>query len=252
MWYKEWLVVRYKATLAVVIYTLVALLSLANWSSSSVTSLFGAWIPFSLVATLGLGALGGIDLLSDEKDKGTISFLLTRPVSRTRIYGAKILANTGPLALIYSVFTLIMLGLARLPIKHDSWDYEMQRVVYNNVPARVTAFTESLALALVVILAGLAVICLTGFISIFARSVVETIIGTVLVVVVVVTVGALIGAFGTSMLHLELNDVLAPLTWIPGLLGPALSITLVFGGPLALLSATLYAGGQRVFQHKEF
>ena len=134
MVYKEWLTVRYKMLLALVTYTLLGVLSVIAWTTAWKTSLMGIWLPVSLAGTCFMGALGGVDLISEEKDKGTISFLLTRPVSRARIYTTKIGLNVIGLASVYGLLTLIVLGLSYLPITYDYWDYN-QQIQLHNQPA---------------------------------------------------------------------------------------------------------------------
>ncbi len=91
IWYKEWKAVRFKLMILSVVYGFVSLLLLQNTNSTYYSmGLSNTWLGYGLVITIIGGVLGGVDLIAEEKATGTLSFLLTKPVSRPQIYAAKI------------------------------------------------------------------------------------------------------------------------------------------------------------------
>jgi hypothetical protein len=142
-------------------------------------SLFNEWL-FNLgIVTPPLALLGGLDLFSEESGRGTLSFLLTQPISRTRIFTTKYLLTAGSLVCIVGLSSLLVLAGDRIP-----------EPVYNSrftlnpcqpfdsclVPAtsQPIEFSSALLGLSLIILCGVLVIMGAGLCSIFCRSILLT------------------------------------------------------------------------------
>ncbi len=180
MFYKEWKTVQVKFWVWLAIYAIFAFLLTFVWShyaflngwrnplelaryailmgskSTPVfTPTFYEWLQMSAIITVVAAVVGGIDLVAEEKDKGTLSFVLTRPVSRFHIYNSKILLNISALLIAYTIVTIpVFLVDCTSPHPID---------------------LEFLLFTLLIMLVGMAVVCLSGLISIFANNVIQSI-----------------------------------------------------------------------------
>lgn len=163
MFYKEWIAVRFKFYLMLGLYGLASLLTLVLWLSgrsfSGKASLFYSWLTLNLIITLAAGVLAGAGLISEETGNETISFLLTRPLSRFRIYAGKILVNVLALVAAFGLVNGLMLGLSSLdPRHHDAaW----------TVP---TFQAGEPGMVIQTLLMGITVVCLGGLLSIFIHN----------------------------------------------------------------------------------
>lgn len=184
MFYKEWKSARVKVLLWLGLYSFFAFiycffatsLSLNGWlrhfnpatlavtnftyndylSSLSFTDpLYQGWLAMFFFLTIINAVLGGIDAVSEEKDKQTIGFLLSRPVKRSRIYTAKLIVNNAGL--------WVASSLASLPV----W------LVDVTGPKPFGLKLVFLG-TIVILLLGTTVICLTALISIFANNAIQT------------------------------------------------------------------------------
>ncbi|NWJ95729.1 MAG: ABC transporter permease [Chloroflexi bacterium] len=181
-----------------------------------VVPLFISWINFSGFITLIAALFGGVDLVSDEVDKNTLSFLLTKPISRTRIYLTKLLLNVVGLTLIFGLSSGVVLFIDQLQ------------------PQRVNLL-EALGDMLSVLTAAIIVIFLSGLISVFTRNTLQTI-----AVAVAILLGvSLSGAFVISK--------------VASLLTPTVEVGVTIGilGAIGLLCG-LFWSGLIAFNHKEF
>lgn len=131
MIYREWFSLRFKLLAWLAIYGGWAILFLIEnvWFTPWRTrfffqdqnghqiyqSLFDQWLSNIAMITPVLALLGGVDLFSEEKSKQTISFLLTHPISRVRIYSLKLLLTGGVLVSVISLTSLIVLIGDRIP-----------------------------------------------------------------------------------------------------------------------------------------
>src|SRR5690349_7139796 len=123
MLYKEWITVRFKFWLWLALYGLLGLLSVTLLSPTRYyvaassdyipSPLFSIWISVSTLVTIFAAILGGVDILAEELERGTLSFLLTRHITRIRIYTSKILLNVTGLAGSYILVSLIILLIDR-------------------------------------------------------------------------------------------------------------------------------------------
>lgn len=118
MFYKELLNMRLKLAIWALCYGLIIwgfknvmdFVRIGGYSESTSGSnpaFEGAQI-ICFLLTLILPILGGADLIAGETEKGTISFLLSRPISRTQIYTGKLLLNWAGWATIYLTISLIL------------------------------------------------------------------------------------------------------------------------------------------------
>lgn len=195
MIYREWFNLRYKVLVWLLIYGGSASLFLIDhvWSTPWVTriyiqnqndqiiyqSLFNEWLSNLGAITPFLALLGSLDLFSEERGKGTLTFLLPHPVNRTRIFAAKLLLTAGCLAGIAGLTSLLVLAGDRIP-----------KPVYNSqftltlcepfdsclVPATSQPIELSSGLTglLLILLCGVLVVLGTGLCSVFCHSIVVT------------------------------------------------------------------------------
>jgi ABC-type transport system involved in multi-copper enzyme maturation permease subunit len=258
MWYKEWTTTRFKFYLWLGILALLGLMQLTVWSPFNFyyaefsrtgqypdlfwyTPLFKNWLGVSATATFFCALLGGADLVSEEVDKGTLSFLLTRPISRKQIYTIKILTNLAAFAVAFSVVTLPIL-------------------LYDQFQPRPTDLWEGLGYAGLILLGGAGIICLSGLVSVFTRNVLQTL---------AITVGILIGLFAlwstllVQILAGSLTELLGwlfvrydPVTKGSYLAMPAESIIALFVTVFLILVTvillSLFWAGMLFFSRKEF
>lgn len=225
MLYKEWTTVRLKFYLALLIYGVVALILSTvwlplNWGYTGV-KLFELWLTIGLLVSFFTAILGGVDLVSDEVDKGTLSFLLTRPIARTRIYSTKIGLNIAAFGVAFLGSSAVMLVIDRLQ------------------PSPVD-LAEALGYTGLILMGGIGLICLTGLISIFTGSVMRTMAFTILLVLLIVT-----GVAWLSFYILLRFRVAQILVW-PWQIWPLVSLL------LAATAAFTFLLGRITFARKEF
>ena len=207
MWYKEWRHARPKILVAVFAYFLVGTYCFFSWFASFYyETLFEKWLTPSLIVTVMVATLAGVDVVAEEKDRGTLSFLLTRPLKRTRIYAIKILVNLGWLSVVYGVATAVMIGLARVHLARYYAYYDHGHFLTPPNVVRVGfgysyswSLGWSLAAALVVLMLGIGTVCYTAFVSIFARSVIQAIVISALIVLTLVVAVGILNAWISSL-----------------------------------------------------
>jgi len=250
MLYKEWTTVRLKFGLYAVIYLSLSLIFVTLWSeyrfgfiwhdqqayimahatefdSANLPPDFGSvewfmnaapqamyygWLNIVAIATAVAGVLGGVDLVADEVDKGTLSFLLTKPVRRSQIYLSKVGANVLALAAACSLVSLPILILDQFNLRSiNLW--------------------EGLSATLMAILIGAAVICLSGLVSVFTHTTIQSLICSIVVIFSLVFIFSYLtkiqyyyspsySSFGTrsiagnSLVVVLLSGVVASLSWL--------------------------------------
>jgi ABC-type transport system involved in multi-copper enzyme maturation permease subunit len=200
MWYKEWTTVRSKFYLWLLLYFIAAFSYTMFFSPYRLGSIyhdqqiylealrsdptltlqgfyphpmFEDWGFISLAMTILCAILGGADIVAEEADKNTISFLLTRSVTRQQIYTSKLLVNIAALATASSVVNFGML-------------------VLDQTNLRSLEFWVGLVAMLVILLAGTVVICVSGLVSVFTRTTVESLLATVGVLLALYGIGAVV------------------------------------------------------------
>lgn len=265
MFYKEWLTVRFKLGLWLTVYAVIAFLYVFFWSQyrpgnfwvdpaaflgkhpdmlaaatpeghifysqlvsdtsffqeNAPMALYYDWLLALLLITPFAAVLGGADVVSEEVDKGTLSFLLTRPVSRTRIYSSKILINCAALA--------VAIALPSIPV-----------LIYDQLQRKTIPLGTGLVAMGVVIMSGVAVICLGGLLSVYTRNVMQTLGATIF--------AGLLIFFGLTVLYEKVSRTsLIWLNWTVS--SPAFALV----APLLLAIAWgLYLAGRDAFIRKEF
>lgn len=192
MFYKEWQTAKVKFVIWVIIYFGAA--GLFIWDHSKRLSysepFFQSWLGISILVMTVVAALGGVDIVSEEKASGTLGFLLTKPISRTRIYFTKIGVNILALAAAFVPFNLFLLGLDQAipttvnvmqfvtePCGENAWcsGWQEQGTVYH----RSFDLFQGLGMLGMILLFGVGLICLSGLISVFARNTIQTIMLTI-------------------------------------------------------------------------
>jgi ABC-type transport system involved in multi-copper enzyme maturation permease subunit len=154
MWYKEWTILRFKFWLWLLAYLPFALFFILVTYQSHYIQLL-TWISWVYFVTVPAALLGGMDVVADEIDKGTLGFLLTKPLTRHHIYNSKLLMNIAVLGVVYSGTNLLVLVFDQFREHHSS-------------------LFEALALLLLGWLLGSTLICLAALISIFASNSIRT------------------------------------------------------------------------------
>ncbi len=202
MIYREWFNLRLKLAAWLAIYGGWAVVFLSvnvlrnpmyvniygSGDSEIYTTLFNKWLENIAVMTPVLALLGGVDLISEEKNKGTISFMLTRPLSRTWIYITKVLLNTGVLVSVIALISLIVLVVDRLPRTVEMSVYNVPPCrpdTYCNVSAtsRPIDFVSALIGLVLILLVGIVVVFNAAFLSIYCRNILQTVAAATPVVV---------------------------------------------------------------------
>ncbi|MEI6043681.1 MAG: ABC transporter permease subunit [Chloroflexota bacterium] len=250
MLYKEWLSMREKAYLWLGIYAGLILLTLIVWSPnerfgpftlytvygnlndldfiSFTIPLFVEWLSFSASVTWIAALFGGADMISDELDKGTLSFLLTKPLSRARIYTTKMLLNVAGLTLMFGLSSGVVFVIDRFqPHPVGLWQ----------------AFVWSLLIWVV----GVTIILLSGLISVFTRNVLQTIALTVAIPAGFGLMGSIaLSVLSSLFIFLAERNIFLPIDMNSNLL-------LVWSTPaLVILACGFFWGGIVAFKRKEF
>ncbi len=195
MLYKEWKMVRLKFFMLLVLYGLAALAVIYFWlpfryatplpanlppkpiQPYPVYPLFRGWLNFSLLSIIPIAVVCGVDTVADETDKGTLSFLLTRAIPRSRIYSAKILLNITALVVAYISTSGIVLLINRFYPKYVYVEGNPNPVFLLESVRPV----DALGSALLVLLVGTTITALTSVASIFARSTMYSLFLTVII-----------------------------------------------------------------------
>lgn len=202
MVYREWFSLRLKLAAWLAIYggwTVVFLsvnvlrnpmyVNSYEWGGFEMyTSLFNKWLENIAVITPVLALLGGVDLISEEKNKGTLSFILTRPLSRTRIYTSKLLLNAGALVSVVGFFSLVVLVVDRLPRSVYVSRYNMPPCDPNTYctvlgTSRSIEFLPALTGLVLILLVGVMVVLNAAFLSIYCRNILQVVAAATPVVV---------------------------------------------------------------------
>ncbi|MBN9391761.1 MAG: ABC transporter permease [Chloroflexi bacterium] len=187
MLYKEWLFARQKLLFVLGLYAGAAVLVVTvfspNYLNQQVDPVFHTWILITLFLTGAMGIFGGVDTVAEEADKGTISFLLTRPVSRNNIFLTKLALNAAVIAAIFGLSSVIVFFLDKIPRVHlnytrvtipDGWYLEAT----GTVAVPTTGVWEALVSTTAVILLGLVFLCLSALVSVFVRNTITAILLT--------------------------------------------------------------------------
>lgn len=243
MLYKEWKSVRVKFWLWLLIYGGAGVLQLLTWSPGSArldvmtdtynNPLIQTWLTLGLIITMVVATLGGVDLVSEEVNQSTLSFLLTRPISRTRIYVSKVGLNVAALTIIYG---LVSLGLVlfdqffspRLPVARFG-----EGITESTQPV---ALSQSLAFIGLTMLIGIIIICVSGLISVLTRTLMQSL---ALTLPTLLVLGLAIFAFSFRQGIFWLGIVLWPMT-------------VVLAGLLFTLAGLFFCTGLVIFKRKEF
>ena len=182
MWYKEWQAVRFKFWVWLAFYGLGAGLFILMWprNEEHLTTAFQDWSGGAFLMTVIVSVLGGIDVVTEEKSGNTISFLLSRPIKRSRIYITKLAVNSLALLLAFSVGSGVVFLYDRLyptdvTIKQwvtwqadpNTW-YSGWATVGHAVQS-CDLFTALATLGLMA-LAGVCIVCLSGLFSVITPS----------------------------------------------------------------------------------
>jgi len=276
MWYKEWRLVRYKLVLWLLGFGFLTLAYLSQFlffrrfemliypgnGQDNYTTLFENWLKEIWNYLPILAILGGIDLISEEVGHHSISFLLSKPISRCRIYLSKISLNSLIFGGAIGLWSLVVLVIDRLPRSVDSQKWTVVKEgaeVYGGIlgngvttshPAEL--FPAFFSIVLMVLL-GSTITAMFGLISIFTRSVIQTLLFSVL------PLGALL--FGFYELGKYIN--IPPEVMVGGKISfvPIEEVPLVAGivegrligiGIVTVLAGILVGVGLFFFQRKEF
>jgi ABC-type Na+ efflux pump permease subunit len=197
LFYKEWLAVRGKLLAMAFIYLAAGLNSFNNWSSNVSSYHAGfdfppyppfflnSWLDIAQLVTLGMAVLAGADTIAGERGQGTIGFLLTKPVSRTRVYLTKLAVNAGILAVTLLGNSLIMFGLDQLHNTRPVYANisETQAGIVAVIPTPVTTAGDAIITTLALFGLGLVWLCLSALISIAVRTIIVTIIASLVTIV---------------------------------------------------------------------
>lgn len=260
MLYKEWRSVRLKFVLwlvaFIVIGTVHALaggnLSLNNWlrnynngnfdhsfltpadyfnSLKYATPLYQSWLDKFLLAIAVCAIIAGSDTISEEKDKQTINFLLSRPVTRSQIYNTKLLLN------IIALWTAGIVGCAIV------WLVDI-------TGPKPLDFKLVVLSTGVVLITGAGIVFLTALISIYAQNFIQTLALT-LITIIALYVGLLVVTHGRGF---SFDNNVIDGTPDGNVLLNSLSLSVLFYDCVGFLVATvaLYFTGFTLFSKKEF
>lgn len=217
-------------------------------------TLFGGWLKVMTIITPALTLFGAADIISEEVGKGTLSFLLTRPFSRTRIYITKILLNTGVFLACAILSSLVVLLVDQLPrqVLISRWTtspcgenaYCSGWSGGNLEPSRPSDIVPALAALGIILGAAVLLVFGTGLLSILTRSFIQTIITALLPALLLNLLLtrdsplARVNQYGpTDAVPLNWNDLPQSLLWL---------------AVLVCLSGVVFLGGLITFRWKEF
>lgn len=250
MWYKELFLVRAKQNIILGLYTATALLMWALRSDFTTNntfldnqSIYNTWFRFAAVFVVVGAMIGGVDSISAEKNDNTLSFLITRPVSRLQIYGQKFLVNAVVMLGFFAVANLIVWSLDQIPhfmtyygtnLTSDCFD----QTVYNGqIEAYSAPFQGAFSQVVMFSVLSLAVLSVTTFFSIFGKTVIHSL---MLNVIALFCITIAYTKFGETFGYMQ--------TWGIGL-GYDKPYHLIM---FALITIFFLGLGLRVFSRKEF
>jgi ABC-type transport system involved in multi-copper enzyme maturation permease subunit len=213
MWYKEWLSVRIKFVMMLVIFGLAGLLFCTVFAPDRIYNGFGngsifmRWVGVAFLLAVGAGILGGVDIIASEREQNTITFLLARPVNRFKIYFSKLGINAVAFIAVFLPVNLLVLLVDKLPrqiptfqttslLNATSCSGSVITSQTGTVLATTTPTNIGLPLIIVGTLLGVAVICITALASIFATTMVNGILLSLIGLAVSVS---LIGPIGSRV-----------------------------------------------------
>ncbi len=269
MVYRELFNLRIKATFWVIVYLgsmILYLVSHTFYGPMPVSlyldngvemynTLFGGWLKVLVLITPALALLGAPEAISEEVGKGTLSFLLTRPFTRTRIYTTKILLSAAIFLIGGTISSLIVLLVDQLPrqVLILRWttspcgdnSYCSGWISSSNLePSRPAEILPSLIATAVVLIGGTLIVFATGLLSIYTRNVIQTILAALPVVLLVGLVLNGNGPFARvnqfAPMEAELlrwSDTIPRLFWLMG---------------LGIVSMIIFGGGLLAFNRREF
>ncbi len=218
--------------------------------SNTSTSYFEQWSLTSLLATTIIGIAVSMDSISHETSKGTIGFLLTRPLSRMRVYTTKVGLNLAGLAAAYltaavcvwlwdqSPRSISVFQVYELPTPPGQCSLSYRTDLVGERMTTGPGLGQFLGIALLVLLTGAAVICLGMLISTFARTYLQSLIICIITVALLVCLFLLLNGRSSN------NALYSVSTFIEHSLLNSLYLAVVAGG--------LFWIGLTFFRHKEF
>lgn len=216
MWYKEWLLARVKFLLmAIVMIAIAGLFTSLSFSTLLTTSyqnrdssLFNLWINLG-IALIALGAImGGVDTISNEVDNNTLSFLLSRPLTRSRVYLTKLGINALWISVLFTVSCLYFLAIDQIPRQVGVYEPVTESnscgyAIYTGTKlvgfklADSTPLVTGLFQTAAIVLIGCGLLCLNTLISLFTRNVTQSLTfglaGTIMVYFASQIIGAFLG-----------------------------------------------------------
>lgn len=220
MFYKEWLMVRPKLLLAIGVYGLLGFSLVWIWGNNyqTNTTMFLQWAQWSVVALVVLGILGGMDIVSDETDKNTLSFLLARPFSRDNIFFSKIGLNGLVLGGTYLVASGAVFVADQIPRTvsqtQQVWNGCANINVYaGEVLANPTPLQSAGIAAAIALTFGLLALSLSSALSVFTRTAMQTLVFTITVVVAMIGLVVWLGA-SSAVLDIFKYPRIEPLAFI--------------------------------------
>ncbi len=246
MVYKEWRRTRLKFAVVLIIYILAGVVISTLLNPANIftrLSIFHQWVIAAIFITIGGAILAGSDSIAEETGKNTLSFLLTRPLSRANIYTIKFVVNAITLSAVLVMTSVIMFFIEQLPqgfiegtlarVNGTSYDQ-----FYYVAVEKVTG-GEALGDLAQIFGLGVVMLALTTLVSIFCQSTIEAIIATLLLTIGPLIILILIAGFLGS-------QIISPIYVSFINLGP-------IGGLILLgLAAGIYVTGLRIFKSKEF
>jgi hypothetical protein len=246
MLYKEWTSVRTKFLIWLVLYAGVLGWYLV-WRHQrlelelNTDPIFLYWMQTSWSVTILVAALGGVDVVAGEKSSGTLSFIMTRPISRTRIYISKIGLNVATLAAVFIPINLVALADDQVqPTRILVIELVSNTMVrWNGIVYQSYDVVQGLELVGFTMLYGITIICLTSLVSIFAPNIMRAIFFTIPVL------GIFIWFTSNMVMDTTPNYKDLMITWFGGM---NLHNSLL----LLLLAASFFGGGLVAFKRKEF
>ncbi len=259
MLYKEWRAVRLKLLLVLGAYCLLAAYLYLSIPQSNeffarpthfyfdnnavpfTIPFYDEWLKYAGFISLGAALLAGMDIIAEERDKETLSFLLAKPLTRTRIFATKILLNTAAWVVIFLIISIVMFLIDQQPRVFTMEEFTRREnlpplITTSQIMASTVTFGEALVKTGLWLLLGTAVTCLSGFISIFSRSILYSLSISLAVLLTIFIAFALLsrnvfGLYATGSYY-KLSGALIP--------------------ALAVLVIGLFGAGLFFFKRKEF
>lgn len=202
MFYKEWLVARPKFLLIMLAFILAAgfitFISFLTGTSNQL-SLFNMWLNFSMALAMGAGIMGSVDSVAAETNSNTLSFLMSRSVSRTKIYLSKLGVNALWVATAFGTTSFFMLMVDQMPRMASAYETTIGpcRVIsmefLGYVQANSTPIWTGLLQIGTAIMVSFGVLTIGMLVSIFSQNVSISLLFTILGVFTVYMAGAFLG-----------------------------------------------------------